>query len=175
MQEESVDADRTLDETREHDERAPEPAGSSPHVFDESLELELGLRSELDESAISETEAVSARTQRRPRGRQQRRAGARLSWLEEQLEVRDEAIRRRVPEWSPGSSEIPPEEAVVLAFDEILSENAREVRAAALARTHAKEAHGKGVEAGAVAAVVVLGLIASGVALVYAAWEAFAA
>ena len=87
--------------------------------------------------------------------------------------MRDDAIRQRVPDWTPGTAEIPAEQAVVMAFDEVLSENAREISAAAVARKHAKEAHGKGVEAGAVGAVVILGLIASGVALVYAGWQAF--
>ena len=40
-----------------------------------------------------------------------------------------------------------------------------------LARTQAKEAHGRGVEAGAVGAVLVLGLFASAVAIAYALFE----
>jgi hypothetical protein len=174
-----VDADKTLGETREDDVPAQEATGARAGIFDESLELEPGVRSELEETAVSETEteseaeAAAVRPRTRSRARAPRRASARLDWLEEQLEVRDDAIRQRVPAWSPGASEIPAEQAVVMAFDEVLSENAREMTAAAIARKHAKEAHGKGVEAGAVGAVVVLGLIASGVALVYAGWQAF--
>jgi hypothetical protein len=179
MQEECVDADRTLGETREDDVPAPEETSSRADIFDESLELEPSVRSELEESALSESETetepevVIARPRTRSRARPSRRASARLAWLEEQLEVRDDAIRQRVPDWSPGASAIPAEQAVVMAFDEIMSENAREVSASEVARKRAKEAYGKGVEAGAVGAVVVLGLIASGVALVYAAWEGF--
>jgi hypothetical protein len=87
--------------------------------------------------------------------------------------VRDDVISRHVPGWSPGDSSIAPEEAIVRAFDALVAEGAKAAKAAQLARKQAKEAHGTGVEAGAVAAVLALGLLASAVALVYALWEHF--
>ena len=60
------------------------------------------------------------------------------------------------------------------ALDELISENARAQIAAELARKQVKEAHSGGVEAGAVGAVLALGLIASAVAIGYALWEHFA-
>ena len=91
-----MDADRTLGETREDDVPAPETAGARARVFDDSLELEPDVRSELEES-VSEAEAPLVRPRTRPKPRAQRGASARLAWLEEQLEVREDAIRERVP------------------------------------------------------------------------------
>lgn len=147
-----MDADKTSRAARARSAPEPPPAEVRGRVFDESLELEPDVRAALEQNV----------------------AAARLAWLATQLEVRDEAISRRVPRWSPESSDVPPEEAIVKAFDEVLSENAREVTAAVLARTQAKQAHGRGVEAGAVGAVLILGLIASAVAIGYALLEQFA-
>jgi hypothetical protein len=144
--------------------------GIGPVRIDQALEIEAGLRSSRARSPGSETRA-GARRQQSPRAPQQRRVGARLTWLEEQLEVRDEVIGRHVPGWSPGDSSIPPEEAIVTAFDGLVAEHAKAAKAIELARKQAKEAHSTGVEAGAVAAVLALGLLASAVALAYALWE----
>lgn len=169
-----MDAEETREEKTEQEREAPAPRRTRvrARVLDETPEPDAGLRSTLEETGSSEAASRTSRAERRS-GPHLRRASARIAWLEEQLEVRDDAIRQRVPDWTPGAPDIPAEQAVVMAFDEILSENAREMSAAAVARKHAKEAHGRGVEAGAVGAVVVLGLIASGVALVYAGWQAF--
>jgi hypothetical protein len=156
-----VDADKTR-----RDDRGLELP--KPQVVDlgNGSETEAGMRAALDESPVRQAEPA-------PKPRTQRRAVARLNWLEEQLEVRDEAIARLVPDWSPGSSSIPPEQAVVMALDELMSENAQAVKAATLARKQAKEALGRGQETGALVAVVALGLFASAVALVYAVWQNF--
>jgi hypothetical protein len=145
--------------------------GIGPVRFDQALEIDAGLRSSPGKGPRSRARA-GTRTQSSP-ARQQRRLGARLTWLEEQLEVRDDVISRHVPGWSPGDSSVPPEEAIVLAFDALVAEGARAAKAAELARKQAKEAHSRGVEAGAVAAVLALGLLASAVALTYALWEHF--
>ena len=121
-------------------------------IFDPSLELEPTVRSALDEHESS----------------------ARLLWLAEQLAVRDETISRLVPRWTPDDSTVPPEEAVIHALDELISENARGQIAADLARKQIKQAHSGGIESGAVGAVLALGLIASAVAIGYALWEHFA-
>jgi hypothetical protein len=165
-----VDADNIRrDEGGDDVPAPPKPKVARGRILDEVLEIEASLRSRLEES----TEAGEAsRLERRTKARPQRRAPARLTWLEGQLELREEAIRRRVPRWSPGGS-LPPEEALIMAFDEIVSENAREANAAAIARQQAREAHGKGVELGALGAVLILGLFASGVALVYSLWDGF--
>lgn len=144
--------------------------GIGPVRFDQALEIEAGLRSSRDESPGSEARAGTRRQSSRAR---RPRVGARLTWLEEQLEVRDEVIGRHVPGWSPGDSRIPPEEAIVTAFDRLVAEHARAAKAAELARKQAREAHSTGVEAGAVAAVLALGLLASAVALTYALWLHF--
>ena len=157
---------------QEREEPATRRTRVRARVLDETPVPDAGLGPAREESAGAEAGSRPAPAQRRS-GPQLRRASARIAWLEEQLEVRDDAIRQRVPDWTPGAADIPAEQAVVMAFDEVLAENAREISAAAVARKHAKEAHGKGVEAGAVGAVVVLGLIASGVAFVYAGWQAF--
>ena len=88
--------------------------------------------------------------------------------------MRDETIGRLVPRWTPDDSTVPPEEAVIHALDELISENARGQIATDLARKQIKEAHSSGIEAGAVGAVLALGLIASAVAIGYALWEHFA-
>jgi hypothetical protein len=169
-----VDAEETRDEKLEPEREAPAARRTRirARVLDAARDVDADPGPALDEPASSEVVARPQRPERRT-GPQLRRASARLAWLEDQLEVRDDAIRQRVPEWTPGSADILAEQAVIMAFDEILSEHGREVGAAELARQQAKVAHGKGVEAGAVGAVVVLGLIASGVALVYAGWQAF--
>lgn len=145
--------------------------GIGPVRFDQALEIEACLRPSPGGRARSETRA-GART-RNSRTRQPRGLGARLTWLEEQLEVRDEVISRHVPGWSPGDSGVPPEEAIVLAFDALVAEGAKAAKAAELARKQTREAHSTGVEAGAVAAVLALGLLASAVALAYALLEHF--
>ena len=98
-------------------------------------------------------------------------SSARLLWLEEQLSVRDGASLRLVPRWTHDGATVPPEEAVLKALDELISENARAQIAAELAGEQIKEAHSSGVEAGAVGAILALGLIASAVAIGYALWE----
>lgn len=169
-----MDAEETREEKLEEEREAPAARRTRirARVLDAARDVDADPGPVLEEPESSEIVITPPRPERRT-GPQLRRASARLAWLEDQLEVRDDAIRQRVPDWAPGSVEIPAEQAVIMAFDELLSENTREIGAAELARKQAKLAHGKGVEAGAVGAVVVLGLIASGVALVYAAWQAF--
>jgi hypothetical protein len=144
--------------------------GVGPVRLDRALEIEAG-RSRLGEKPSSQAPRGTVRRER-PRARQRRKGpAARLTWLEEQLEVRDEVITAYVPRWNPDDSPIPAEEAFVTAFDGLVADNTREAAAAALAGNQAKEAYRTGVEAGALGAVLALGLFASAVALGYAVWE----
>jgi hypothetical protein len=147
-----VDPDQPFGSARRRDLSVSPPGEVHRRIFDPSLELEPSVRSTLDEQESS----------------------ARLLWLEEQLAVRDETIGRLVPRWTPHGSTVPSEEAVLHALDELISESARGQIAAELARKQIKEAHSGGIEAGAVGAVLALGLIASAVAIAYALWEQFA-
>jgi hypothetical protein len=147
-----VDPEQPFGSARRRDLSVSPPGEVRRRIFDPSLELEPSVRSALDE----------------------RESSARLLWLQEQLAARDETISRLVPRWTPDDSAIPPEEVVIHALDELISENARGQIAADLARKQIKEAHSGGIEAGAVGAVLVLGLIASAVAIGYALWGHFA-
>jgi hypothetical protein len=147
-----VDAEQFSGRSQGREIRESPPGEARRRIFDDSLELEPSVRSALDESESS----------------------ARLLWLEEQLSVRDETVSRLVPRWTHDGETVPPEEAVLKALDELISENARAQIAAELASKQIKEAHSSGVEAGAVGAVLALGLIASAVAIGYALWEHFA-
>jgi hypothetical protein len=148
----TVDAESPFGSTRGRDVPVSPPGEARRRIFDDSLELRPSVRSALDESESS----------------------ARLLWLEEQLALRQDTIGRLVSRWSPDGSTMPPEEALLYAFDELASENTRAQIAADLAHKQVKEAHSGGVEAGAVGAVLALGLIASAVAIIYALWQHFA-
>ena len=147
-----VDPEQPFGSARRRDLSVSPPGEVHRRIFDPSLELEPSVRSALDE----------------------RESSARLLWLAEQLAVREDSMARLVPRWTPDDSTVPAEEAALHALDELISENARMQIAADLARKQIKEAHSGGIEAGAVGAVLVLGLIASAVAIGYALWEHFA-
>jgi hypothetical protein len=121
---------------------------------------------------LDEALEVEARRSSQSPGVRQRRGkpSVRLAWLEAQLEMRDEIVAAHAPRWYPGGSPVAPEEAVVTALDALVAAGVRESSAAALAQ---KRAYRTGVEAGALGAVVTLGLLASAVALGYALWEKF--
>lgn len=164
---EPVDSDAKATEAKVEDARVAEAASDARPVKAQS-----GPQTARDDRPASQAPGkVAAAAAATARAARTRRPGERLGWLEDQLEVRDDLIVRLVPGWAPGGAGIPAEEAIVAALDTLAAERSQEIKAAELARKQSKEAHGKGMEAGALAAVVGLGLFASAVALGYAIWE----